>query len=141
MKALETGWLVFATLGEMKITDVIRECQPGSWAPVLVFRDGDKTVVPILATQDHAIRFAQRNLPKGQVFGTVVLTSEDVEKISKEFTAKGFTFVELSHPKKMASKADVEVYEFVSAPDVYGIKSDSSSVALSYDMASPVKEP
>lgn len=139
MKALETGWLVFATLGEMKITDVIHECQPGSWAPVLVFRDGDKTVVPILPTQDHAIRFAQRNLPKGQVFGTLVLTPEDVEKISKEFTAKGFTFVELSHPKKMASKADVEVYEFCGAPDVYGLKSDRSSVALAYSMESPVK--
>lgn len=141
MKALENGWIVFATLGEMKITDVINECQPGSWAPVLVFRNGNETVVPILPTQQHAIRFAQRNLPKGQVFGTLILTAEDIAKISKEFAEKGFTFVELSHPKKMASKADVEIYEFVSAPDVYGLKSDMSSVALSYDVASPVKRP
>lgn len=141
MKALENGWIVFATLGEMKITDVINECQPGSWAPVLVFRNGNETVVPILPTQQHAIRFAQRNLPKGQVFGTLILTAEDIAKISKEFAEKGFTFVELNHPKKMASKADVEIYEFVSAPDVYGLKSDMSSVALSYDVASPVKQP
>lgn len=128
--ALESGWLLFATLGEMNTSDIVKECQPGSWAPVLVFRNEQITYVPVLNTQEHAIRFAQRNLPKGQIFGMLILTPEDVIKIEKEFAAKGFTFVFLDHPKKLVGKADVEIYEFAGKPDVYGLKKDMSSIAL-----------
>lgn len=127
---LENGWIVFATLGEMNTSDVVNECRSGSWAPVLIFRDGQTTHVPVLNTQAHAVRFAQRNLPKDQLFGMLVLTAEDVVKLEKEFNEKGFTFVFLDHPKKMTGKPDVEIYEFAGKPDVHGLKKDMSSVVL-----------
>lgn len=127
---LESGWVLFTTLGEMSTRDIVNECHVDSWAPVLVVRDGDKTCVPVLNTHQHAIRFAQRNLPKNQLFGTLLLTAEDAIKLEKEFTAKGFTFVFLDHPKKMAGTPDVEIYEFAGKPDVLGVKKDMTSVAL-----------
>lgn len=129
---LKNGWLVIATLGEMNLSDIVNECQPGAWAPVLTFNDGQKTVVPVLDTQQKAVRFAQRNLPKEQLFGSLILTDENVVKLEKDFNEKGLVFLFLDHPKKMAGKPNVEIYEFVDKPDVYGLKKDMSSVAISY---------
>ena len=129
---LKNGWLVIATLGEMNLSDIVNECQPGAWAPVLTFNAGQKTVVPVLDTQQKAVRFAQRNLPKEQLFGFLILTDENVVKLEKDFNEKGLVFLFLDHPKKMTGKPNVEIYEFVDKPDVYGLKKDMSSVAISY---------
>lgn len=134
MKKLEEGWLVFATLGEMSLKNVIEECQKGAWAPVLVFRSNEKTTIPVLGTQESAIRFAQRNLPKGQLFGTVILTANDAEKIGEEFSRKGFCIEFLDHPKRMRGRPDVEIYEFAVRPDIYGIRKNMATSAISYDM-------
>lgn len=134
MKKLEDGWLIFSTLGEINLHGVVEECQRGAWAPILVFRDGDETIVPVLGTQEDAVRFAKRNLPKGQIFGTVILTPEDVKKIGDEFSSKGLRIEFFDHPKKMRSRADVEIYEFVGRPDVYGFGKDMVTTAISYDM-------
>ena len=130
VEELESGWVLFTTLGEMSTRDIVNECFADSWAPVLVIRDNGKTCVPVLKTHPHAIRFGQRNLPKDQLFGTLILTTEDAVKLEKEFTAKGFTFVLLDHPKKMSGTPDVEIYEFAGKPAVLGIKKDMTSVSL-----------
>ena len=116
------GWLVFATLGEMGVGDVVGECGGGGWSPVLVFRDGDVTVVPVLASRDLCVRFAKRNLPRGQVFGMLVLTDEDVVRLVEGFVGRGFVFEFLDHPRRLRGRADVEVYEFAGSPDVFGVR-------------------
>jgi len=134
MKKLKEGWLVFATLGEMNLNNIIDECQKGAWVPILVFRDGENTVLPVLDMQDKAIRLAQRNLPKGQLFGTIILTAADAEKIAREFGDKGISIEFMDHPRKMRGRPDVEIYEFLGSPDVYGIGKDMSTAVISYDM-------
>lgn len=131
---IEDGWLVFATLGEMSLKNVVDECQKDSWVPILVFREGDKTVIPVLDTQEKAIRFAQRNLAKNQLFGTVILTEDDSNKIRQEFSSKGFVFESLDHPKRMRGRADVEIYEFFGNPDIYGVGKGMSMSAISYSI-------
>lgn len=129
------GWLIFASLGEMNTKNVVEECQKEGWVPVLVFRDGEETIVPILDTQEKAIRFAQRNLPKNQLFGTVILTDADASKIKEEFASKKLKIEFLNHPRKMRGSPNVEIYEFFEKPDVYGIKEDMTTKAISFDIA------
>lgn len=131
---LEDGWLVFATLGEMNLKNILDECQKGSWVPILVFRDEEKTLVPVLDTQEKAIRFAQRNLAKNQLFGTVILTEEDSKKIRQEFSSKGLIFEFLDHPRRMRGRADVEIYEFFGSPDIYGVGKGMSMSSISYSI-------
>ena len=112
-------WFVFATLGEMTIQDVVSECQEQSWVPIVVVRMKEQTVVPCFSSQENAIKFAKRNLPKNQVFGTTLLTEEDLKKLNSEWIEKKRWHLDLmDHPRLMKDlgKLDIEVYEFFNKP-------------------------
>lgn len=116
-------WFVFATLGEMTIREVVSECQSQSWVPIVIVKMTDKTIVPCFSTQENAIKFAKRNLLKEQVFGTTLLTDEDLKKLNSEWIeGKGWQLDFMSHPRLMKDlgQIDIEVYEFNEKPDVYG---------------------
>lgn len=116
-------WFVFATLGEMNLKEILVECQDQGWAPILIFRKDGKTFVPCFESQENAIKFARRNMPKDQLFGTTLLTDEDLGKLKIEWVeGKNWVLDRMSHPRlvKDVAKLDVEVFEYQSKPDVYG---------------------
>lgn len=117
-------WFVFATLGEMNVKDVLQECQKQGWVPILVLRTEKETIVPFFDFQEVAIKFAKRNLPKNQIFGTTILTDNDMVKLNSEWIEeKKFKLEKFGHPRliKNLGVFDVEVFEFKNKPDVYGV--------------------
>jgi hypothetical protein len=119
---LENFWFVFSSLGEMKVKDIFHECQKEGWVPLVVIR-GEQTVVPCFKVHSDAVNFAKRNLVKGELWGTTKLTVEDLQKIEKEWIEKKSWKIEkMNFPKLVGSKAkiDVEIYDFVNKPDVFG---------------------
>jgi len=117
-------WFVFSTLGEMNLQDILAECQTQGWVPVVIVQTKDKVLIPCFDSQEKAIKFAKRNLPKNQIFGTTCFTENDIKKIKDEWVMKKGWFLEiLDHPRLMKDlgKFDVEVFEFFEKPDVYGV--------------------
>lgn len=108
----------------MNLKDILAECQSQGWVPVLLLRTNEKTLIPCFNSQEKAIKFAKRNLPKDQIFGTTCFTEEDIQKIEKEWIAgKGWALEKLDHPRLMKNlgEFDVEVFEFFEKPEVYGV--------------------
>lgn len=116
-------WFVFSTMGEMNLKDILNECQNQSWVPLLIVRTNEEVLIPYFYSQENAIKFAKRNLPKNQIFGTTILTENDIEILKENWVnKKGWKLQGLNHPRLMKDlgKFDVEVFEFSEKPDVYG---------------------
>jgi hypothetical protein len=115
----------------MKLKDVFNECQQEGWVPLVVIRS-EQTVIPCFRVHDDAVKFAKRNLVKGELWGTTLLTVEDLQKIEKEWIGQKSWEIELmTFPKLVGDrgKVDIETYYFVSKPDVYGTWGKKSTVA------------
>lgn len=125
---MDGNFFVFTTLGEMDLKAVLAECQADGWAPILVVRPNDpqgQVLIPCFTTREIAMKFAMRNLPKGQLFGTTILTPADVVKLRQEWVAGRKWKIEImDHPRKMAAhgKLDVEVFELTDKPDVFKVQ-------------------
>jgi len=135
---MNDSWFVFATLGEMKLNDILSECQKQGWVPILVARQNDNVIVPCFPTQKIALEFAKRNLPKNQLFGTTILTEDDISKLQTDWIEiKGWKVEMLNHANLMKNnyKIDVEVFEFHDNPDVYGVWGKSCETkAICFDL-------
>lgn len=121
---MEDVWFVFCTMGELNLKDILAECQSQGWVPVLIVRTKENVLIPCFPNQELAIKFAKRNLPKTQLWGTTLLTAEDMIVIKKDWVEKrGWKIEHLDHPRLMKNlgSLDVEVYEFQDKPDVYGV--------------------
>jgi hypothetical protein len=111
------------SFGEMVLKEILEECQKEGWVPLLVIRTKDRTSIPSFKVQDEAVKFAKRNIAKGELWGTTQLTLPDVEKIQKEWIdGKKWHFEQMEFPKFIGNNGtiDVECYSFIEKPDVYG---------------------
>lgn len=125
-------YLLFTTVGELKFEEVVAECQEEGWVPVLIVRPpigGGPPLIPVFPTREVALRFAQRNLPKGHLHGVTTLPDADMHVIRDDWIAKrGWRFEFLSYARRMPKDytVDVEVLELTSKPDIYRLDSDTN---------------
>jgi hypothetical protein len=118
-------WFVFSTMGEMTMKEILAECQSNGWIPILHFRSKDgKVTVPCFRDQETAMKFARRNLPKKQIFGSTNLPEDDMNKLKREWIeGKGWNLELMNFPKsiKDRSEINVEIFEYSEKPDVYAV--------------------
>lgn len=99
------------TQGHMKFEEIQKECVPGKWAPLVVYRQDDKTILPLFESPKLARRFAERNLPKEWLTGIVNLNPPDGAILDKKgILQKLFTVF----PNKLTDivEFDIVVHEF-----------------------------
>lgn len=119
MAAVQGGvWLVWSTLGEMTREEVVKECGEGSWAPLVIWREGDKIVVPWFGDQETAIKFCKRNFGTKICWGTLDMVLTDVEKLDK----MGWEFRKFTFPNivKDRVKLEIEVFQLCAQPTIHG---------------------
>lgn len=109
---------ILCTEGQMTHTEVRAECTAGKWVPILVYRQGEITTVPLFHSNRVAYSFVKRNLPADWLRGGIDLTDRDVEWIKQQ----GWQIEVLSFPRKMKDLTDLvfgfEILEFDEAPEV-----------------------
>jgi|688.fasta_scaffold53408_9 hypothetical protein len=118
-------WFVFCTFGELTMKEIVSECQKDAWAPILhlACHDG-RVIIPCFLSQPIAIRFAQRNLPKNQIFGCAKLPQVEVNKLKENWVkGKGWLLEVISYPKilKNQGRFHVDVHQYMSPPDIFGV--------------------
>lgn len=118
-------WFIVYTFGEMKMNDVLAECQKQSWVPILniKFTNGN-VIIPCFQSQPTAIKFARRNLPKNHLFGCAKFLNDDLAKVQKEWVeGRGWFLEVLTHPKLLRDLGtfDVEIHYYPEKPDIYGV--------------------
>lgn len=125
MSELAGHYFVFTGLGELRFKEIIAECQKQNWVPLLILRPKDATqpvIVPGFTTRDAALRFAKRNLPAGNLFGFVEFPPADLARLFSEWRdGRQWRFESWPYPKVITQThtPDVEVFELLSAPDVF----------------------
>lgn len=128
---LENCWFIFSSLGEMKLKDIFTECQQEGWVPLVVIKHTQITI-PCFRVHSDAVKFAKRNLVKGELWGTTQFTVEDVKKMEKEWIEQKSWKIELMNfPRFIGNQGeiDIESFYFVEKPDVYGTWGLKSTVA------------
>ena len=109
---------ILCTQGEMTARELFKECKENKFAPILIMRNEEGTIVPIFHNQDTAHKFTKRNVPKEwAIFGAVQLTPRDCEWMEM----KGWKFCLLDFPRKLKDVVDfdVEILEYDEVPDVF----------------------
>lgn len=110
-------YAVLCTQGEMTAKELLKECPENKFAPVLVMRNEEGTIVPVFKSEDMAARFTKRNLPKEWgIFGAIPLTIRDCEWMEE----KQWKFCLLTFPRKLVDvvEFDIEILEYEESPDV-----------------------
>jgi hypothetical protein len=122
---MEELWFIFCTLGEMNMKEILAECQKQGWAPLMIVKQNNGSVmIPCFQCQETAIKFARRNLPKNQLFGSAKFPSEDIAKLRKNWVEdRGWILEIMNHPRLVRDLGEitVEVHEYVERPDIYGV--------------------
>lgn len=108
---------ILCTDGQMSVNDVAKECVPGQWVPLLVYRHkGEQTpIIPMFEDALTARSFAKRNMKPP--FGAVRLSDEDITNIKD----KGWVTDLMEFPRKLKDRQDIElgleIHEFFEQPD------------------------
>lgn len=119
---------LFATMGHMRLCDVVKECHNDQMAPILIIRQPDgKVLVPSLPTVEMALSFGKRNIgrpdiARGHVWGTIISTQSDIDTMQREWIeGKGWQFLNLNFPRliKNLGLVDIEVHTFDDKPAMY----------------------
>jgi hypothetical protein len=112
---------ILCTEGQMDQTEVHKECKAGKWAPIFVWREGDKTIVPLFHDAKNSKSFIRRNLPADWPKGGVVLTEDDV----KNMRDNGWEVREMTFPNIIKDLPGItfgmEILEF-DALDVFSVR-------------------
>lgn len=112
---------ILCTDGAMKLPDIVSECQPNKWVPILVYRKKDDPTPVVIAchNEELAKRFAQRNIRKGWLLGAVYLGEEGLAYIKE----RGWKIETIDWPRRMDSLPGVElgyeVVDFATSPEIY----------------------
>lgn len=112
---------IFCSDGAMQLSDIYSECHKNKWVPILVYRKKDDPTPTVILcnSEETAKRFAQRNLKRGWQLGVVYLGDEGMAFIR----SKGWGVEEISWPKRMNGRSDIElgyeVVDFDTSPEVY----------------------
>ena len=108
---------IINTDGQMKISEIQKECISGKWIPLLIYKINNKKVIPVFNLTDIARNFIKRNLPKSWTHGCVFLADTDIEKIIKT----GLEIQPFEFPRKINENPDIkfdfEIHEFLEEPD------------------------
>jgi hypothetical protein len=94
----------------MKLKDIKNECLTQKWVPLVVFRRGGKTILPLFESTNIARRFAERNFSKEWLTGAVNLNPQDEVILGK----KGIIRMLFKFPTKLKDTVefDIEIHEF-----------------------------
>jgi len=94
-------YVPLTTNNEMSVAEVVRECHSENWAPVIVMKIEDRTIVPFFKQHDTAMKFIFRNFGKKvrPTSGTIGLNEEHFEI----FTNKGWEIEIWDFPRKIAT--------------------------------------
>ena len=94
----------------MSVRDVVAECVPGKWVPLLVMRHEGKVILPLFTETSVARRFVERNVGRKWISGTVNVTLEDAKWIDD----KGWAPAVYEFPRRLkeAVEFDVEILEY-----------------------------
>lgn len=116
-------YAILSSQGEMTLREVVKECHDDKFAPIVVIKNGENTVIPLFNSDSVLRRFVERNLPKDWIFGSVSLTIRDLHWME----AKSWKFHVFEHPRKLKDIADFDVgiLEYEEAPSV--LKESKSS--------------
>lgn len=100
------AYAVFYTAGDLNHHDMIQECHPEGWSPILILRGNDgKIYVPLFHNYNLAIKFIKKNIDKDQFRGVIRLTEENLEI----FSQKGWTVLWHDYPKLYRDRTDLTI--------------------------------
>lgn len=107
-------YVPLTTENQMSVEDIIRECHKEKWAPVVVIKYENRTVVPVFRNHDTAMKFIFRNFGKSvkPTSGTIGIDKVDFDI----FTNKGWEVEILDFPRKFTNLASLEI-ETIDMPD------------------------
>lgn len=107
-----TIYCIVCMQGEMGYRELIAECKPGNWLPLLVMRQNGRIILPCFPSTLLAFQFAKRNLPPKWLkpFATICPTLNDAQLID----SKGWEVVQFNFPRLLVDvvEFDIEVVEF-----------------------------
>lgn len=113
------------TSNELKIHDLRNECQQEKWAPVLVLRYPNRTVIPLFTNVQIARKFLRRNVPRNEICGVMGMIDEDTQI----FINRGWEIDWHHHPRKYVDRPDIQI-------DVDGVE-----VATGFDLTATAGRP
>lgn len=115
---MQETFVLFSSMGEMTVGEVVRECGQEGWIPTLCWYENDKVIVPYFTDKKVAFRFAKRNITGKTAWGMSSLTDIDIKWAKNQ----GWEMRHFSYPSLVSSKFElgIERLWFNSKPEVKG---------------------
>lgn len=115
-------YAIVCTQAQMGPRDIIKECVPGKWVPLLVMRPAEGLlIVPCFKDSSTACRFAERNMPKEwrrhgkrnmvMIIDIIepLINSDGTLRITEDKSANITVY---TFPQKVNAVFDIEIMEY-----------------------------